>query len=139
LDKCITGDAGKGSQIIGNLTYLSDIIGPRLTGSANLKRATEWGAARMKEIGLANVKLEPWTIPEGWERGHAHARLIDPDNGRTISIASMGWSPGTGGKVQGDVVIVKAETIKDLEAYKGKLKGAVILAGPPVKLRSLEE
>jgi carboxypeptidase Q len=139
LDTRLIDDAMKGSQIVTNLTYLSDVIGPRLTGSANLKRATEWGAARMKEYGLANVKLEPWTIPEGWQRGHAHARLIDPDNGRTLSIASMGWSPGTNGKVSGDVVIIKATTVEELEQYKGKLKGAVVLSGPPAKLGSLED
>jgi hypothetical protein len=139
LDQRILDDAKKGSELLRNLTYLSDIIGPRLTGSANLKRATEWGAGKMKEYGLENVHLEGWTIPEGWQRGHAHARLIDPDNGRTLSIASMGWAPGTPGKIEGDVVIVKAETIQDLDAYKGKLKGAVILAGAPIKLASLED
>ena len=139
LDRRILEDAKKGSEILKNLTYLSDQIGPRLTGSANLKKAGEWGAARMKEYGLVNVHLEPWTIPEGWQRGHAHARLIGPDTGRTLSIASMGWSPGTNGKVEADVVILKASTIEELNAYKGKLKGAVVLSGPPVKLKSLEE
>jgi hypothetical protein len=139
LDQRILDDAKKSSQIIRNLTYLSDVIGPRLTGSANLKRATEWGAAKMKEYGLSNVKLEAWTIPEGWQRGHAHAKLIEPDNGRTMAIASMGWSPGTKGKIEADVVILKADSIKDLDAYKGKLNGAVVLAGAPVKLSSLEE
>jgi carboxypeptidase Q len=139
LDQRILDDAKKGSQLLTNLTYLSDIIGPRLTGSSNLKRASEWGAAKMKEYGLDNVKLEAWTIPEGWKRGHAHARLLDPDNGRTISIASMGWSPGTGGKVECDVVIIKAETIAELDQYKGKLKGAVVLSGPPTKLPTLED
>ena len=139
LDQRILEDAAKGSQLLTNLTYLSDIIGPRLTGSANLKRATEWGAAKMKDYGLTNVRLEAWTIPEGWQRGHAHARLIDPDNGRTLSIAAMGWSPGTAGKIEADVVVFKADSIKDFEAYAGKLKGAVVLAGAPVKLRSLED
>jgi hypothetical protein len=139
LDQRILDDATKGSQIIANLTYLSDMIGPRLTGSANLKRATEWGAAKMKEYGLTNVHLEPWTIPEGWQRGHAHARILEPDTGRTLSIASMGWSPGTQGKVEGEVVIIKAETIKDLDLYKGKLKNAIVLSGAPATLKSLEE
>jgi hypothetical protein len=139
LDQRILDDAKKGSQILGNLTYLSDTIGPRLTGSANLKRAGEWGAAKMKEYGLTNVHLEPWTIPEGWQRGHASAKIIEPDTGRTISIASMGWSPGTKGKVIADVVIVKATTLEELEKYKGKLKGAVLLSGPPVKLGTLDE
>jgi hypothetical protein len=139
LDARILADAKKGSHILANLTYLSDVIGPRLTGSANLKRATEWGAAQMKEYGLGNVKLEGWTIPEGWQRGHAHARLIEPDNGRALSIASMGWSPGTAGKIEADVVILKADTLKELDAYQGKLKGAVVLAGAPVKLGSLDD
>lgn len=139
LDQRIIDDARKSSQLVANLTYLSDIIGPRLTGSSNLKRATEWGAAKMKEYGLTNVHLEPWTIPEGWQRGYAHAKLIDPDNGRSLSIASMGWSPGTGGKITGDVVIVKAETIKDLDQYKGKLKGAIVLMNAPSKLPTLED
>ena len=139
LDQRILEDSKKGSEILKNLTYLSDTIGPRLTGSSNLKRATEWGAAKMKEYGLADVHFEPWTIPEGWQRGHAHAKLIDPDTGRTLSIASMGWSPGTGGKVEADVVMLKATKIEDLDAHKGKLKGVVVLSGPPVKLKSLEE
>ncbi len=139
LDRRVLDDAKKGSQILANLTYLSDVIGPRLTGSANLKRATEWAAGKMKEYGLSDVRLEPWTIPEGWQRGPAQARLVEPDNGRTIAIAAMGWSPGTRGKVTGDVVIVRAEKIQDLEAYRGKLRGAVVLSGPPVKLRPLED
>ena len=64
-----------------NLTYLSDQIGPRLTGSANLKRANEWTAEKMKEYGLVNVHLEPWTIPVGWERGTAYARILEPGLG----------------------------------------------------------
>jgi hypothetical protein len=139
LDQRIIDDAKKSSELVANLTYLSDVIGPRLTGSSNLKRAAEWGASRMKEYGLTNVHLEPWTIPEGWQRGYAHARLIDPDNGRTLSIAARGWSPGTGGKITCDVMIIKAETVKDLDQYKGKLKGAVVLQGAPAKLPVLEE
>jgi hypothetical protein len=139
LDQRILDDAKKGSQILANLTYLSDMIGPRLTGSANLKRATDWGASKMKEYGLTDVHLEPWTIPEGWQRGHAYAKLIEPETGRGISLASMGWSPGTKGKVIADVVIVKGNTLKDLEQYKGKLKGAVLLSGAPAKLGTLEE
>jgi hypothetical protein len=139
LDRRILDDARKGSEIVTNLSYLSDMIGPRLTGSANLKRATEWAAARMKAYGLSDVRLEPWTIPEGWQRGHARARVIEPETGRTLSIASMGWSPGTPGKIECDVVIIKADSIKDLEQYQGKLKGAVVLSGAPAKLKPLEE
>src|SRR5438552_1439669 len=59
LDKRLIDEANKGSEIMTNLTYLSDIIGPRLTGSAALKRANEWAAEKMRGYGLTNVRLEP--------------------------------------------------------------------------------
>ena len=114
-----------------NLQYISDVIGPRLTGSANLKRANEYTAEKMKSYGLENVHLEPWSIPVGWERGTATIKMIEPDNSKTLSVAAAGWSPGTKGKVVGDVVIVTATTAKELEAYKGKLKNAIVLRSAP--------
>jgi hypothetical protein len=131
LDSKLIAEAQKSSEIMKNLGYLSDIIGPRLTGTANLKRANEWTAEVMKSYGLTNVKLEPWEIPIGWERGTASMRLIDPDNGRSLTVCSAGWSPGTKGKLVGPVVILNARTKADLEKYRGKLKNAVILSRPP--------
>jgi predicted metalloprotease with PDZ domain len=139
LDRKILAAAENGSEIMANLSYLCDMIGPRLTGSAALKKGNEWTAGKMKAYGLTNVHLEPWPLPEGWRRGHARGRVIEPDNGRALSLASFGWAPGTGGTVQGDVVILKAKKPADLAAYKGKLKGAIVLAGPPGKLRPLAE
>jgi hypothetical protein len=57
--------------------------------------------------------------------------MVEPDNGVHLSMASMAWTPGTKGKVVGDVVILKATTAKDLDKYKGKLKNAIVLARPP--------
>src|SRR5215472_5469332 len=67
LDQKIVAEAKDHSEIMANLTYLSDMIGPRLTGSAALKRANEWTAERMRSYGLTNVHLEAYTIPMGWE------------------------------------------------------------------------
>src|SRR5262249_28281565 len=60
-------------------------------------------------------------------------RLLEPETGRTLSVASYGWTAGTPGKVQADVVILKANNSEELRAYKGKLKGAVVLTRPPAK------
>jgi hypothetical protein len=139
LDQRIIDEAAKHSEIIANLTYLSDDIGARLTGSANLKRANEWTADKMREYGLENVHLEPWSIPARWERGPATARMVEPDNGRTLLIASNGWTPGTNGKIVGDVVVINAQKKEDLEAYKGKLKGAIVLMSPPATIRPISE
>jgi carboxypeptidase Q len=139
LDKQLIALASKDSQILKNLTYLSDMIGPRLTGTVALRKANDWGKDKMTDYGLTNVHLEPWSMPEGWLRGSAYARLVEPDNGRTITLASMAWYPGTKGKVTGDVVYLTAKNSKDLEAFKGKLKGAIVMTNPPAKLTPYAE
>ncbi len=139
LDAKIIADAQKTSEIMKNLGYLSDVIGPRLTGSSNLKRANEWSAEVMKRYGLQNVKLEPWEIPLGWERGTATMKLIDPDNGRSLTVCAAGWTPGTKGKISADVVVVNARKKEDLEKYKGKLKNAVILRSEPTKVAPITD
>lgn len=137
LDQKIMADIKARSEIMKNLEYLSDRIGARLTGSANLERANKWTAEKMKSYGLENVRLEPWEIPYGWERGTASMKVIEPNTGSNLLVASAGWAPGTKGKVTGDVVIFNVKTKKDLEAYKGKLKNAVILRLPPTKVASI--
>lgn len=139
LDAKIITEAKERSEVMKNLQYLSDIIGPRLTGSANLKNANEWAAQVMKSYGLSNVKLEPWEIPVGWERGTASMKLIDPDNGRSLTVASAGWTPGTKGKVVGPVVVLEARKKEDLEKYRGKLKDAIILRGEPSKVAPITD
>jgi hypothetical protein len=141
LDQKLMAEAKKNSQLMANLSYLSDVIGHRLTGSASLERANHWTADKMKSYGLENVHLEAWTIPEGWERGKATCRLLDESTGRgrAISIAAGGWSPGTKGKVEGPVVFLQARTVKDLEPYKGKLKNAVVLMAPPSRVPTLDQ
>src|SRR5207247_8313087 len=124
LDQKILAAVKTKPEIIPNLTHLCDDIGSRLTGSASLKKANDWTAERMKAYGLENVHLEPYEIPIGWERGTVSAKIIEPEGGRPLLMASAGWSPGTKGKVEGDVVIFKATKREELAAYKGKLKNA---------------
>jgi hypothetical protein len=139
LDKKILAEAKNGSEIMANLTYLSDVIGPRLTGSAALKRANEWAADKMRAYGLSNVHLEGWTIPVGWERGTASVRIVEPDNGRSLTVAALGWTANTKGRVVGDVVVLKARNTAELAAYKGKLKNAIILRGEPSRVGPVTE
>jgi hypothetical protein len=139
LDKKIIADAKAHSELMKNLAHLSDVIGPRLTGSAALKKANDWTAEVMKSYGLSNVHLEPWEIPVGWERGTATLKIIEPDNGRSLTVAAAGWTPGTNGKLVGDVVVFRPTTKEDLAAYKGKLKNAIILRGPPANVRPITD
>ena len=139
LDRKVIEEVKSHSEIMANLTYLCDVIGPRLTGSVQLKRANDWTAERMRSYGLSHVHLEGYTIPAGWERGPATARIVEPDNGRTIILASQAWTPGTNGKIVGDVVYLKASNREELAAYKGKLKGAIILRSPPATIRPITD
>src|SRR5260370_319926 len=121
------------SQAMENLEYLSDEIGPRLTGSPQLKQANDWTAAKFREYGLTNVHLEPWTIAHSWARGTAHARIVSP-TGHALTIASAGWSPGTNGVVRGPVVYFDAKTKEDFDKFRGKLKGAIVIYQEPESL-----
>jgi len=132
-DEKILAEVHDRNEIMANLEYLSDMIGQRLTGSANLKRANDWTRERLASYGLANPHLESWTIAHGWTRGTARARIVAPAE-HPLTIASYGWGPNTNGVVHGSVIYVKAQSREDLEAYKGKLKGAVVITSEPLLL-----
>src|SRR5277367_761864 len=121
------------SELMQNLEYLSDEIGARLTGSPQLKQANDWTADLFRKYGLSNVHLEPWTIAHAWTRGTASARILSPAE-HPLTIASAGWSPSTLGTVRGPVVYVDAKTKEDLEKFRGKLKGAVVIYQEPDSL-----
>jgi carboxypeptidase Q len=121
------------SEAMQNSEYLGDAIGPRLTGSPQLKQANEWTAAKFREYGLTNVHLEPWTIAHSWTRGTAHARIVSPTE-HPLTIASAGWAPNTNGVVRGTLVYVDIKKDEDFEKYRGKLKGAIVIAQEPASL-----
>jgi len=117
-------------QLKATMTYLADRIGPRLTGSPKQIEASHWTEEQFKAAGLANVHLEPWTIEKGWIRGTASGHIVAPVE-QQLTLESYGWSPSTKGAVRGPVVAMRAERIADLDQYKGKLKGAIVLVGAP--------
>ncbi len=129
-DAQILSEVREHSEAMQNLEYLSDNIGARLTGSAQLKQANDWTAEQMKKYGLVNVHLEPWTIAHSWTRGTATARIVAPAEHR-LTIASAGWSPSTAGVVRGPVVYFDAKTKADFDRFHGKLQGAVVIYQEP--------
>jgi carboxypeptidase Q len=121
------------SEAMENLEHLSDAIGPRLTGSPQLKRANDWTAEMFRKYGLTNVHLEAWQIAHSWTRGTAHARIVSPAE-HPLTIASAGWSPGTQGTARGPLVFFDARTKADFAKFQGKLKGAIVIAQEPQSL-----
>ncbi|HYL09297.1 MAG TPA: M20/M25/M40 family metallo-hydrolase [Candidatus Acidoferrales bacterium] len=132
-DEKILAEIHDHSEAAANLEYLSDIIGPRLTGSERTKKANEWTAEIFRKYGLTNVHLEPWTIAHSWTRGTAHARVVTP-SAHPLTIASAGWSPSTPGVVRGPVVYFNPRSEEEFAKFKGKLKGAIIIATEPNSL-----
>src|SRR5580700_7286247 len=117
-------------ELKANLTYLADRIGPRLTGSPQLDRASHWTEEQFKEAGLASVHLESWSIANSWTRGPATGKILAPAE-QSLTLATGGWSSSTEGTVRGPVVGVAYQTVEDLEKYRGKLRGAIVLLGHP--------
>jgi carboxypeptidase Q len=126
VTRAILEEIDKRSELMANLEYLCDMIGPRLTGSPGLTKANHWTRDRFRHYGLANAHLESWTIERAWTRGEARGRAVVPVEQR-ILLESAGWSPSTQGPRRGPVVHVKARSTDELSPYKGKLKGSWVL------------
>jgi len=126
----IMSEIQKHGELMDNLEYLSDRIGPRMTGTPPLKLANDWTVEMFKKYGLTNVHLEPYTIAHAWIRGTAKARVIAPTE-HPLTIASGAWSPNTKGIVRGPVVYFDAKKPEDFGKFAGKLKGAIVIASEP--------
>jgi carboxypeptidase Q len=117
------------SHVMEFASALMDGIGPRLTGSPNGKKANEWTRDTLTKIGLENAHLEDWgEFGLGWQQLNTWARMVTPDTAVLI-VQATPWSPSTPGAVTGDVVFVNIQNEKDLDQYKGKLEGKIVLFG----------
>jgi hypothetical protein len=121
----------KKSQVMATLSYLTDVIGPRLTGSPNMKRANEWTRDRLASWGLSNAHLEPWgPFGRGWTLKRFSMQVIEPQCIPIIAYPKA-WSPGTEGSIVAPVVYFDAKSEADFARFKGKIKGAVVLTAAP--------
>ena len=137
-DRQIMEEIDKNNEVMTNLEYLTDMIGPRVTGTKQMDQASRWTAQAFQKYGLASPHLEPWTIAHAWYRGAAAGRIVGPAE-HPLWLASAGWSPSTSGKVRGPVVYVSARRAEDLDQYKGKLKGAIVITAEPAALPAAYE
>jgi len=115
------------SQVMNHLSYLTDVIGGRLTNSPNMKRANEWTRDTMAKWGMQNAKLEAWgPFGRGWSLKSFHAQIVEP---QTIAVIAYpkAWSPSTKGTVTAEVVHFNPQNEADLEKYRGKINGKIIL------------
>jgi carboxypeptidase Q len=118
------------SQIMDMIGYLTDVSGPRLTGSPNLRRAEEYARDKLRDWGVANAHLESWgPFGRGWSLEGFTANMLSPGFSPLIAYPKA-WSPGTDGTVRGEVVFLDVKTPADLDKYKGRLRGRIVLFSP---------
>ncbi len=117
------------SQVSKTLSYLTDVIGERLTGSPSLKRANEWTRDTMTSWGLSNAHLEAWgPFGRGWQLDRFSTQVVAPLDLPLIAYPKA-WSPSLGRPVTADVVLIDVKDEAELQKFKGKLKGKIVLSG----------
>jgi hypothetical protein len=122
------------AEVVGRVEYLSDQIGPRLTGSDQLRRAQAWAMAEMKKLGAVNVHEEAYDFGLAWTRGVDSARLLT-QNGIRFRVDQTAWTVATPKPVQGEVILVDARNLEELKALQGMLKGKILLRTNPYDKR----
>jgi carboxypeptidase Q len=117
------------SKVMEIESYLTDVYGPRLTGSPEIKEAADWTQKTMKEWGLVNVHLETWPFGRGWQNRRMVAMAVTPRAYPLIAYPKA-WTPGTAGPVTGEAVLAVIESEKDFDTFRGKLRGKFALGMP---------
>ena len=125
------------SQVMDHISWLSDVYGPRLTGSPGLQQASEWAMKKFNEWGLANAHQERWIFGKGWSLVRFSAHLVEPQIQPLIGFPHS-WSSSTKGAVTAEVVRVQISDEGDFTAYRGKLAGKIALVQPARTVRMLE-
>jgi hypothetical protein len=121
----------KHSQVMKLAGYLSDVVGPRPTGSPAIDRANRWAADTLRGWGLENVALEPYdNFGIGWAPQYVSAHLLRPHYAPLLAI-SVEWGSSTQGKIVGEPLYVQIASSADFVRYRGTLKGRIVLYQPP--------
>jgi hypothetical protein len=123
------------SKVMEIASYLTDVYGPRLTGSPNIRQAADWAVAELRKWGASNPRIEDWgTFGRGWVNERFSAQVLTPTPWPIIGMPKA-WTPGTDGAVTADVVFAPMESEQDFGTWRGKLKGKIVMPMPtrPVK------
>jgi carboxypeptidase Q len=127
------------SHVMEYASALADGIGSRLTGSPNLKRANEWTRDQLAALGCSNAHLEDWgEFGMGWQQLNTWTRMASPDSAVFITQAAP-WSPSSNGAISGQAISMEVKKEEDLDKYKGKLAGKVVLLGEMREVKPVDK
>lgn len=136
--KKIRAEGLERSKVMDTLSWLTDVVGYRLTGSPNMKASNEWTKNKLAEWGLQNAHLEPFPFGRGWSFDKVTANVVAPTSFPIIAYPEA-WTPGTDGTITGEAVMVDIKTEADFDKYKGKLKGKFIMAGQAREIKAWDK
>ena len=125
------------SQAMEHVIWLSDIHGPRVSGSPATQQAADWTMGQLRKWGMANVQLERFPFGKGWSLEHFSAVMTAPQVQPIIALPKS-WTRGTNGPVNADVVLAQIRTQADLTQWRGRLRGKIVLTQPARAVRMLE-
>ena len=125
----IRDEAFNRSQVMTLMSYLTDVHGPRLTGSPVTRRAADYTMSQLKGWGMSNVHLETFPFGRGWTNDKFYAQVTAPVPFAVIGYPQA-WTPGTNGLVKGEIVYVRIDSEADFAKYRGQLTGKVVMFAP---------
>jgi hypothetical protein len=130
----IREEATTRSQVVATVGWLTDVLGPRLTGSPATRAAGEWTVRTLAGWGIENARLERWgPFGRGWSSERFSLAVLAPQPYPVIAYPSA-WTPGTPGPVTAEAVLVRVDSAGDLARYRGRLRGRFVLVGAPAEL-----
>ena len=156
VESGIRREADERSEIMRTLHVLTDIHGPRVTGSPSLTAAAEWAVRRLESWGLTNGRLEPWDFGHpGWTNERVTAHIVSPVKDQLV-VEVLAWTPGTNGPVTAPAYLLELpqrptadELLAFFDRVKDDVRGRIVLAGrsavvpvnltPPPKRRTDEQ
>ena len=133
----IRGEAITKSQAMETHWWLSEVFGPRATGTPSYTQGAEWVLTKFNEWGLKNVHIERFPFGQGWTIERFSVHMVTPQTASLIGQPRW-YSPSTNGPVLADVVHVKAANDADLAKYKGQLQGKIVVLQGPRAVRTLD-
>jgi carboxypeptidase Q len=132
----IREEGSQNSHIMEDVSYMTDVYGPRLPKSSSYLAAAKWVKRKFEEYGLSNVVLDPYEFGIGWQNEYTSVHMMSPQYMPLIAYP-LSWSTPTDGKMRGPVVFVNFQNVSslsDLNPFKGKLRGAIVFSSPIRKL-----
>lgn len=122
------------SRVMEYAEYMSDVLGARLTLSDDMKRAQDWARSEMERLGLVNVAVEPYMdYGVSWDNEYVSLHMVEPDYQPMVGYP-LAYTPGTAGRIREEAIIAELSRREDLEKYRGRLKGKVVLSTPPARI-----